>query len=79
MRWIFILKREKISDILQLASKKDPGFDLYWFAIALQRAEDFPDKIESWPVEVLLPWSPAEIKKKFLEIASDIMEKIKDR
>lgn len=32
----FILKKENFWKLIKLASQKDPGFDLYWMAIALQ-------------------------------------------
>jgi len=45
----FILKREDFWELTRLASKKDPGFDLYWLAIALEKTKDFPDDINSCP------------------------------
>ena len=36
--------------MLDKAKQKDPGFDLYWFAIALNRSLNFPDEPERWPV-----------------------------
>jgi hypothetical protein len=33
-------------DLVELACQKDTGFDLYWFAVALNRTEKFPDEIE---------------------------------
>jgi hypothetical protein len=33
----FILQRENPHDLFEKAGRKDPGFDLYWLALALQR------------------------------------------
>jgi len=58
---------------LEQAAQKDPGFDLYWFASALHRAESFPDEAERWPVKMLKPFEPVEIKRKFQELALELM------
>ena len=38
----FILKEWQFDEIVSLALRKDPGFDLYWLAIALEKAAEFP-------------------------------------
>ncbi len=48
----FIPKKETIKDIAKLAAKKDPGFDIYWLAVAPGKVKDFPDEINRWPVEM---------------------------
>ena len=63
----FILQREPARPLLEQAKQKDPGFDLYWFAVALRRCATFPDEAERWPVRMLVPWQPTEIKRTFLE------------
>jgi len=72
----FILQRESLSTLLDLAVQKDPGFDLYWFAVALNRAADFPDDLARWPVKMLKPIVPADLKSLFTGIALDIMARI---
>ena len=59
-----------------LAGRKDPGFDLYWFAVALNKAAAFPDELERWPVKMLVDLSPARLKQTFLDWALDLMAKI---
>jgi hypothetical protein len=68
--------REPIQPLLELAGKKDPGFDLYWFAIALNRAATFPDESERWPVTVLTPWEPKQLKDSFQRLALALMDQI---
>lgn len=71
-----ILQNEPIEPLLTQSSQKDPGFDLYWFAIALNKSANFPDESERWPVKMLVPFDPREIKRSFqaraLEIMSDL-------
>jgi len=69
----FILQSEPLEKLLRLAPQKDTGFDLYWFAIALQRSSGFPDEADHWPVKMLAEWDPANIKKTFVQIAQEIM------
>ncbi|MBA4376925.1 MAG: hypothetical protein C0401_12250, partial [Anaerolinea sp.] len=69
----FILQKEPIEPLLEQAAQKDPGFDLYWFAVALNRVESFPDEAERWPVKMLKPFDPVEIKKKFQRLALELM------
>lgn len=71
----FILKKDPFELLLELAAQKDTGFDLYWFSIALNRCENFPDEIERWPVKMLQPFDPRTIKKTFLEWAIKLMDK----
>jgi len=61
----FILKNESLEKIMNLAKKKDPGFDLYWLAVAFKKTSDFPDNIERWPVEMLAEVDGKEIKGLF--------------
>lgn len=75
----FILKREDIWKMIKLAHRKDPGFDLYWLAIALERSQDFPDDIEKWPVEMLKEANAKEIKKYFSILARKILTKLKEK
>lgn len=68
----FILQREPLPPLLSQAAQKDPGFDLYWFAVALNRSATFPDEPERWPVQMLVPWQPVAIKECFGRLALDI-------
>lgn len=71
----FILQKELPETLLEQAAQKDPGFDLYFFAIALNRCENFPDEIERWPVKMLQPFEPPVLKKRFLDWAVRLMDK----
>jgi hypothetical protein len=70
----FILQKELPETLLEQAAQKDPGFDLYFFAIALNRCENFPDEIERWPVKMLQPFEPHVLKKRFLGWAVKLMD-----
>jgi len=72
----FILQRESPEKLLSLASRKDPGFDMYWFAVALNKAENFPDELDRWPVKMLEPFQPQELKRRFRDLALDLMERL---
>jgi len=71
----FILQTEPVEPLLEQAAQKDPGFDLYWFAIALNRCQSFPDELERWPVKMLKPFEPAVLKKSFQALALEIMDR----
>ena len=70
----FILQRESATMLLEQAAQKDPGFDLYWFTVALNRCESFPDELERWPVKMLQPLDPRALKKTFLKWAVELMD-----
>jgi hypothetical protein len=69
----FILQQEPVERMLELAPQKDPGFDLYWFAVALNRAADFPDELKRWPVRMIRDFEPTLLKSQFRELALGIM------
>lgn len=71
-----ILETEDVGELTRLAIKKDPGFDLYWFAQALQRTQGFPDELERWPVELVYPIDPKQLKQRFQEMALEIMARL---
>jgi len=78
----FILQQEPLGRLLAQAVQKDPGFDLYWFAVALNRAAGFPDELERWPVQMLQPFEPRALKAQFQAIALQLMGRLtpdKDR
>lgn len=69
----FLLQTTKFEDLAELARKKDAGFDLYWFAVALNRTVKFPDEIERWPVKMLVNCDPVALKRSFQTLAMQIM------
>ncbi len=75
----FIIQREPIEPLLEQAAQKDTGFDDYWFAVALNRCEKFPDEIERWPVKMLQPFDPRTLKRIFLDLAVKLMDKTKKK
>jgi hypothetical protein len=73
-----ILQRENLEALMARAQEKDPGFDLYWFAVACQRVNTFPDDVSRWGVELLIPLEGVEVKARFQEIADEVMAHIHD-
>ncbi|MCR4391874.1 MAG: nucleotidyl transferase AbiEii/AbiGii toxin family protein [Candidatus Acetothermia bacterium] len=72
----FLLREPELKGLMELARRKDPGFDPYWLAQAFQRVEEFPDEPERWPVEMVASWDPQEIKARFTCLARSILEGI---
>ena len=73
----FILKTEDFWKLIELAKQKDPGFDLYWLAIALHKIKNFPDDLRDWPVEIIKKVDIKELKGLLLNLSREIMDKIK--
>jgi len=73
----FILQREDFWRLTEMATQKDPGFDLYWLAAALHKTAEFPDEIERWPVELIVPLDAVQLKSTFKELSKRLLEKIK--
>lgn len=73
----FILEKENFWELTDLAKKKDPGFDLYWMAVALEKVKDFPDKISRLPVEMLIEINIKKLKDKFSSLSIEIMERLR--
>lgn len=69
----FLLQKTKFEYLAELARQKDAGFDLYWFAIGLNRTEKFPDEIERWPVKMLVDCDPVALKRSFQSLAMKIL------
>lgn len=69
----FLLQKTRFEDLTDLARQKGTGFDLYWFAIALNRSAKFPDEIERWPVKMLMDFDPLALKQSFQTLAMQIM------
>lgn len=71
----FIMQKEPLEPLLKQAAQKDTGFDNYWFAIALNRCENFPDEVERWPVKMLQSFDPKALKRTFLDLAVKLMDR----
>lgn len=71
----FILQKESPEALLEQAAQKDPGFDLYWFALALNRCGNFPDEPERWLVKMIQPFEPRQLKQTFLDWAVKLLER----
>jgi hypothetical protein len=69
----FLLQNTKFEELAELARQKDTGFDLYWFAVALNRIMKFPDEIERWPVKMLVDFDPVVLKRSFQILAMKIL------
>ena len=62
---------------MELAKQKDPGFDLYWLAIALNKVKEYPENVENLPVEMIREINVKELKELFLTLSKEVMRKIK--
>lgn len=69
----FLLKEATLEELMELAPKKDSGFDPYWLALAFQRIQEFPDESERWPVEMVVAWDPREIKTRFAHLSQAVL------
>jgi hypothetical protein len=69
----FLLQCTKFEELTELAHQKGTGFDLYWFAIALNRTAKFPDEIDRWPVKMLVDFDPVVLKSSFQDLATTIL------
>ncbi len=74
----FILETENFWNLVELAKQKDPGFDLYWLAIALHKVKEYPENIENLPVEMIKEINIKDLKKLFLNLSKQVMKKIKN-
>lgn len=72
-----ILKNEPVETLIEMAKQKDPGFDIYWFSLALQEVKDFSDEIEEWPVDMLIKIDAKELKTSFINLSRRLMKMIK--
>jgi hypothetical protein len=69
----FLLQKTSFKELADLARQKDTGFDLYWFAVALDRVGKFPDEIERWPVTMIATCNAVELKRSFRDLSLRIM------
>jgi hypothetical protein len=44
--------------------------------VALNRAIEFPDEPERWPVKMLTDFDPPEVKRTFQKLALDLMSEL---
>ncbi len=72
----FILEHEEFQELAQRSAEKDPGFDLYWFAVACQQVAQFPDEIERWGVQMVIPVEGVSIKQRLQALADRIMDEL---
>ncbi len=75
----FILKTRDPEELFRLAAQKDPGFDLYWFAVALEKVRKFPDEMKRWPVTMLANIDALELRNSFSQLSVQILNKIRPK
>jgi predicted nucleotidyltransferase component of viral defense system len=65
---VFFLVREKFekNELILMAKKKDPGFDLYWLATAFERVREF--SADSPEMLLLLKPCPIEVLSAFFDV-----------
>jgi len=71
---VYFLSKEYFDfmELVQMAAKKDTGFDLYWLAAAMQEAE----KIELLPVKMHKPFNLSDMKKFYMEQRIKLLRRI---
>lgn len=66
------------TDLIAKAGQKDPGFDLYWFGVAMERINDFSD--DSPDLHLLThPCAMNELKELFSHWRKDILKEITEK
>ena len=75
----FILEKEDFWQLSKLAAKKDPGFDIFWMAVALNKALDFPDDINRWPVDMIKKIDTKKLKNTFANLSKEIMDRLREK
>lgn len=73
----YILQQIDFGELIELASKKDPGFDLYWMAVALEKVKMFPDDIKRWPVSMISEIDIHDLKSLFSKLSQELLQKIR--
>jgi len=65
---VYFLVKEHFSkdELIKKAEQKDPGFDLYWFGVAMERMKDFSDS--SSDIHLLLKPYPISDLKNFFDV-----------
>ena len=72
----FLLEHQNFPSLQQNAKEKDPGFDLYWFAMACAKVQGFPDDLNRWPVEMVSPLDVRELKQVFQRLGEEALQTI---
>lgn len=74
---IYFLSKEYFDfmEMVQMATKKDTGFDLYWLAAAMQEAE----KIDLLPVKIYKPFDLSDMKIFFKEQRLKLLRRIVEK
>ncbi|MCX5971134.1 MAG: nucleotidyl transferase AbiEii/AbiGii toxin family protein [Coprothermobacterota bacterium] len=73
----FLMKDANLEAFFAMAQQKDPGFDHYWFSMACAKVQEFPDELDRWPVEMLIPLDIGQLKAMFLGLGQDYLRDIK--
>jgi len=73
----FILQKVHFQDLLLRAHEKDPGFDNYWMAVALEKSAQLPDDIRRWPVSMIADIDAKELKSKFSQLVRQLLDRIR--
>ncbi len=68
-----LLKDANLEAFFAMAQRKDPGFDRYWFSMACAKVQEFPDELDRWPVEMLIPLDIGQLKATFLRLGQDCL------
>lgn len=75
--YFLIKERFSKSELIEKACQKDPGFDLYWLGVAMERIEDFPDDSPEMPL-LTRPCTISELKKFYKNWRKEIRREITD-
>ena len=58
--------------LIEQAERKDPGFDRYWFGVALERIKTFPEAAPEL-LMLITPVAFGEVREFFIRWRDDIM------
>lgn len=77
---LYFLNKETFSQekLIALAKKKDPGFDLYWFGVALERINSFSKETADMHL-LLKPLKIKELKNFFRQWRKEIIKELGSR
>ena len=77
---LYFLNKEAFSQekLIALAKKKDPGFDLYWFGVALERINSFSKETADMHL-LLKPVKIEELKNFFQQWRKEIIKELSSR
>lgn len=77
---IYFLSKEHFSknELIEKTRKKDPGFDLYWLGVAMERINDFPEDAPDMHL-LTQPCTMSELRKFFGIWREDIRKELMDK